>query len=212
MDESSNQLNMTADELEKKVKLHNVIQSVVSLGLIPISFVLWYLSYLFFRITFYFVLSLFVDDAWHHSFYVAMLCLVPLAVEGFRQTRPLFDSASYMESDLYDNFITETETGSALNWYFGNPTGAAFMITQFLYCAPRSMILSIRAWQDRVMVSGEAYEQAAFILNELRTVRKWIPAERYENNGAALSVLYQLKLIWFNDKDGPMVRYPAGQD
>jgi hypothetical protein len=203
---------MTAAEIENKVKLHNVIQTVVSIALVPVSFVLWYLSYLFFRITFYYVLAVFVDEAWSYSFYVALLCLIPLAIEGARLTGPLFDPAGYLESDLYDNFITETETGSAMNWYLGNPTGAAYMIPQFLYCAPRSMVLAVRSWRDRILVGSEAYEQAAFILNELRSVRKWIPTESYENHASGLTILYQLKLIWFNDKDGPMVRYPPEQD
>jgi hypothetical protein len=204
---------MTAAEITRRVKFHNAMQWFLCIGMVPLSLVLWWISWWFFRLAIYLPLELFYEGAWTASFFLAWPCLIPLAVDGIRHARPLFDMEEYMKSDFFNNFVSQSESGSAMNAYFGDPIEIAFLISQVLYCAPRAMVLALQAWRSFLPDSETSATDASRILAELRTSRKWIPAHNYRQSGAALMVLNDLELIWTEVRDGQVeLRYPPGEN
>jgi len=203
---------MSPEEIIRRVKLHNAAQMVLGVGLIPLSLFLWWISFWFFRLAFYISLHYLIDDAWTVTLYVAWLCMIPLAVEGFRHGRPLFDLGEYARSGFYDNFLRQSRSGRVINAYYGNPAGVAFLVSQMLFAAPRTIVVAIKALRSRLPTSADVARHAARILRELRTSRKWTPADEYKQFGAPLMVLDRLHLIWTEYESGHLeIRYPAGE-
>jgi hypothetical protein len=204
---------MSPEELVRRVKIHNAVQLAVGIGLIPVSILLWFVSFWFFHIAFYMPLRFLFDSAWTITFYVAWLCMIPLAIEGVRHTRPLFSLSEMTRSGFYDNFLMQTESGFAISWYYNHPTLIMFWVTQVLYAAPRTMVLAIKSLRCFLPADESTVRDAARILGELRASRKWALAEQYKDFGAALVLLRTLRLIWTEDKSGDVtIRYPAGSD
>ncbi len=204
---------MNQADLQKRVKLYNSGQiwkgAVLAVG----SLALWIVSFWTVRIMVSIPLYSFGFPFWRTSFYVALAFLVLLAVEGVRYAKPLFDLHDYTKSAYYDNFIMQSQSGRAMSIYHGNPLGIAYLVSQALFCAPRTAVHSVRAFRS-FAPSGEAtVAEAAQILTELKERREWVLASCYSNRGAALMLLDRLRLIWVELESGETrIRYPAGID
>ncbi len=203
---------MPSKTIAQRVRLHNALQLFLGVGLIPVSFCLWWISFSFFRFAFFWPLQFVLDNASTIAFYVAWLCMIPLAIEGVRRTRSLFDLNDYVHSDFYDNFVMQSQSGRALSAYYGQPIAMAYLVTQVLFAAPQTMMVSIRSFRSLLPTDETIARDATRILRELRKSRKWTPAEEYKEYGAALMLLDKLDLIWTENKSGRIeIRYPAGE-
>lgn len=202
---------LTQADIAGRVLLHNALQLVLGVACIPASIFLWWFSFKFFQAAFTKFFEIFLDSGSTIGFYLAWLCMIPLAIEGVRNTRPLFDLSEYARSGFYDNFIMQSSSGRALSWMHGHPGARAFWITQILFSAPRTMVLAFKSLRSFLPVSSDIAADAARILSELRSSRQWTPAAEYKQHGAALKVLRDLHLIWTEEKSGQLeIRYPAG--
>ena len=203
---------MTAEELSRRVTNHNLVQIGIAVGCIPASLFLWYFSFWFFRAAFFLALDLFIDNAGTISLILAWLCMIPLLIEGVRNTRPLFEASEIGRSGFSGMMQVWQDRSSAVGYRVAQYGAAMFMITQVLYAAPRTMVLAIKALKSRLPADEATVGSAATILSELKASRDWTLAETYQDRGAALTLLMRMELIWADDKGGAMqVRYPAGQ-
>ena len=75
--------------------------------------------------------------------YIAIGAMALLAVDGVRHGAPLFDLGEFTKSDHYTNFFFQSDTGFALNWYYYSPIQIMWLVSQFLYCAPRTSVLAV---------------------------------------------------------------------
>ena len=202
---------MDRTDLQKRVGLHNASQIAIGLALVPGSIALWIASFWTARILFAVSAFALGFSVWRISFYVALAFLVLLAVEGVRYGKPLFDLREYTKSAYYDNFIMQSESGRALNWLAGSPMGIAYLVSQALFCAPRTAVHAVRAFRSLVPRDEATVAEAAKVLTELEGRREWVPASRYSHHGAALMLLDRLRLIWVKIESGEtQIRYPAG--
>lgn len=200
-------------DLQKRVSLHNGGRIAMGLLLVPGSMALWIASFWTVRILVAFPLFAFGVPFWRISSYVALAFLVLLAVEGVRYGKPLFDLQEYTKSAYYDNSIMQSQSGRALSWYAGHPPGIAYLVSQALFCAPRTAVHAVRAFRSLVPRDEATVAEAAKILTELKARREWVPASRYSNRGAALMLLDRMRLIWVDIESGETrIRYPAGMD
>jgi hypothetical protein len=150
-----------------------------------------------------------VDHVKSWSFDFACVATALLAVEGFRYHRRVFDLIAYHESAYYRGALLETDTGHALNAYYGNPAGMAYLVSQTLFSAPRSTVLAIKSFRALERVSPALAEDAAVIYNALYAQRGWMPASELPHRGRPLALLDKLKLIWTEiDANGCRVRIP----
>ena len=202
---------MDQTDLQERVSRHNAGQIAIGLTLVPGSIALWIASFWTVRILFAFPLFAFGFPFWRISLYVALAFLVLLAIEGARYGKPLFNLQEYTKSAYYDNFIMQSQSGRLLNWRAGSPLGIAYLVSQALFCAPRTSVHAVRAFRSLVPRDEATVAEAAQVLTELEAQREWVPASRYSHHGAALMLLDRLRLIWVEIESGEtQIRYPAG--
>ncbi len=198
-------------DLQKRVKLHNAVRIAMGVILGIGSLALWVASFWIVRIMVAIPLFALGFAGWRIGFYAALAFLPLLAVEGVRYGKPLFDLHEYTKSAYYDNFIMQSQSGWALHWYAGSPLGIAYLVSQALFCAPRTSVHAVRAFRSLVPRDEATVAEAARILTELSERREWVPASRYSHCGAALMLLDRLKSIWVDIESGEtQIRYSAG--
>lgn len=203
---------MKTDDLRKRVQLHNGLQWFLGIGLIPVSLALWVISFFLIRFLFALPLNVLGLDGWAIATYIAVVFIIALAIEGVRYGKPLFEVTTYTNSMFYDNFVMNSESGRALNWYYHSPSGAAFLLAQFFFCAPRSAVHAVTALRSRLPTQGAVIEKAARILQYLKQERKWVRVGEFPDSIDALYLLRMLHLIWIDETDSELlVRYPAGK-
>lgn len=200
-------------DLQKLVSQHNTGQIAMGLVLVPGSMALWLASFWTVRILVAFPLFAFGFPFWRISFYAALAFLVLLAIEGVRYGKPLFDLREYTRSAYFDIFAMQTESGRALSSRTLSLPGEAYLVSQALFCAPRTAVHAVRAFRSLVPRDEATVAEAAQILTELEARREWVLASRYSNRGAALMLLDRMRLIWVDIESGETrIRYPAGID
>ncbi|MDP7014690.1 MAG: hypothetical protein QGG36_02715 [Pirellulaceae bacterium] len=181
-------------------------------ALIPTSLLLWWVSYKFFRFCFYVALATITESADVISLWMSIFALAVLAFEGSRYREKLFNVNNYLESDMFDNFLMESQSARTASYYFGHPTVVAYWLSQFFYAAPRTAVLSIHYLRSRLPTDEEAFVNAARILRELKESHEWSPAIQYRRHVDAVLILDALHLIWTKEEHGQVVlRYPAGE-
>ncbi len=158
-------------------------------------------SFWIFRILFAIPLWAFGYSGWTIGYYGALAALVPLAIEGWRYKEKLFDPAVYAHSGYSQNVLLDNPTGHAVSWYFGQPLGMAFLISQALFCAPRSAVHAVRAFRSILRANRETTAEAARITQELKQSAVWTSALAYKDEAAAMLLLRRLDLLRF--RDGP---------
>jgi hypothetical protein len=184
----------------------------VTLGVGGLFF--WWLSFWVWRVLFLVLAGLLgYFDLWDTSFYVAAGGTLLLAIEGVRYRREVVGLQDYHTSIYYDNPLTDTTTGSAMNVLLGSPMGIAYLVSQMLFCAPRTTVQAIQNLRGLIRVEPATIEAAASIHESLREDRRWVPIATFPNSGAALCLLDRLNLIWTECKGGEvLVRIPAGAE
>ena len=170
-------------------------------------------SFWFVRVMFTLSLNVLGFDGGKFGVYVAWLAVFLLVVEGLRHSKPLFDISEYACSGYYKNFVIQSKSDYGPSRYCGNPAGVAFLISQALFLAPRTIVLSVQAFRSLVPADEQTARDASRILSELRKTCQWTFALKYADNGPALVLLRNLKLIWIETElDDVKIRYPAGSD
>jgi hypothetical protein len=175
---------------------HNLLYAFAGIGIGLGTILLWPLSFGVVRFLFAFPYAMYdPDHAWSIGYYVAWGFMALLAFEGFKHSRPLFDLKDYTDSDFYNNVMVKTDTGSALETYYGNPLGIAYLVSQFLYCAPRTTVESIKAFRSIIRTNKQTVEEGQRVFQQLALKDDWIEVAEVEKYGAALCLLDRLELI-----------------
>ncbi|MCE9544750.1 MAG: hypothetical protein K8T25_04420 [Planctomycetia bacterium] len=206
--------------LMSRIKRHNALHLCMGIVWIPVSVALWIGSFYLFRWLFGFGLWGLENSgvplgapAGTIAYYVAIGATILLAIDGFRYRGELFNLLEYARSGYREHWLLESRSIRTLNAYNHNPLGMAYMISQALFCAPRSTVQIIRSFGLRLPTQTDTVNHAARILEALRQSRQWEPVERYQDFHRSLSLLVRMRLIWLQEQHGDWtVRYPAGED
>jgi hypothetical protein len=190
---------MTVEELLRRVRLRNAFHLGMGIVLVPTSLALWVASFYVFWGLFAIPLCAFGYKGWTIGYYGAWAAMIPLAIEGWRYKEKLFDPLVFAKSGYYQNALTDTRTGRAMDFYFGGPMGMAFLVSQFLFCAPRSAVHAVREFRSTLRTDPATAAEAARIAQELKQSANWLPASAYKDSGAALALLRRLDLLRFRD-------------
>lgn len=207
---------MTHSSLTQRAQLFNALQIGLGVLLIPVSLVCWVLSFIVFRWLFYFPVStiwsteLFGYTTWGVSFYLALACTLLLAVEGVRYAKPLFSLDTYVTSAFHDNWFIQSDTGEALAWNYYNPQAMAFLVSQFLFCAPRTAVHSYKAFRSLVKTDNATLNRALDILKLLEQANGWVSLARFPSDAESIILLRRLYLVWihFEDDEHGEIRTP----
>jgi hypothetical protein len=206
---------MTAADLRRRLRRHNLIQVGSGIVLILGAIVLWPLSYWVFRVLFYIPLAAVgLRNADAISLYLTWAGMALLVVEGCRNTRPLFDLKDFSQSVYYQNPVAGSASGRAASramFGVGNPMAFSYLVSQFLFCAPQTSVLAVKALRSVIRAAPGAFEQAAQAYTVLAEQRRWIPASQFRHWMAGVMLLDRLGLIWTEVKAGEMqLRIPPG--
>jgi hypothetical protein len=203
---------MDQAELQRILWRHNALYLISGILLIPVAVALWLASFWVFRMLFYIPFSYTGNPrAWDISFWVAVAAILLLVYEGRRYTRPLFDLMDYSQSVYANNPITDSDFGT-WNARSGGPIVWAYVISQFLFCAPRSSAIAVQSLRAVIRATPATLTRASEILTQLSQQRHWFAVSDLPNAGAALHVLDQLGLIWTRVENGEaQVRIPPGE-
>jgi hypothetical protein len=203
---------MTTSSLERLIRRHNAACLAVGIALGVGGLVFWWLSFWIFRwlfLTLTFLIG--YHHLWNQSFYAAAGATLLLLIEGVRYRRDVVGLKDYRNSFYGDSLLTDTTTGSAMNIYEGNPPGMAYLVSQTLFCAPRTTVQAIEWLRDFTPCRPAIVETAARIYNRLDEEDAWLPVSTFFGGGAALCLLDRLRLIWTDCKDDVVsVRIPPG--
>ncbi len=201
---------MTETELRRLVRNYNRQQILVGCCAAVGAVALWLIAFWVWR--FFAGLWLGIlgfDHVKSWSFEIAIVLTALLAIEGVRYHKRLFNLVEYHESAYYQGGLLETDTGHALNAYYGNPAGAAYLISQGLFSAPRSTVFAIQFFRSIIRASDDTIAAATEVYNALKLQRGWVSVGVFPSHGRALALLDKLKLIWTEVRaDGCHVRIP----
>ena len=197
---------ISREQLRQRAIWHNWLHVGAGVLLIPTSLCLWWLSFWAVRWTLVFILHSLGLESWTASFYIAWLAMLVLVVDGVRYSAPLLTMRTFMDSDFYPYFSRALPEDRA------TPL-AAWLASQLLYCAPRSLVLALRSFRTLVATDDDVVARAAAIRRELAESGKWTPAAHFSAADEALLLLERLELIWVNrDSEIITVRIPSGGD
>jgi hypothetical protein len=200
---------MTKDQLRQMLWRKNTFNLVLGVLLLPGSLLLWLLSFWIFNVIYYIPLYWIGQFFWPRldaasvSWYIALFCIIALAIDGLRYSRQLFDLHEFSQSSLGTSSLSTTSSGRIVNAaILGNPVGKAYFISQFLYLAPESTLQGIKALRSRLPEDAKTIRQATEIFNQLYRDRQWVARDSYVDRAAAVGVLERLRLIWTRNKNG----------
>jgi hypothetical protein len=207
---------MTAERLTHLVRRHNAIQYCVGvLGLCG-SAVLWFASFWVFRLMTLAWVSLLRTaeilrrdfDGSSISFFIAIGCTLVLAIEGLRRSLPVFDLIEFHDSAYFSRH-TSINSGSGRG--LSDAFAGAWLLSQFLFSAPRATIIAVGALRSVVSTNREIVEQAALVLTKLEEDRRWTAPTDFGDCAQAVQLLHRLNLIWVEtDENEFKIRFPAG--
>jgi hypothetical protein len=201
---------MTTSSLERLIWRHNAACLAAGIALAVGGLVFWWLSFWIFRWLFLILTYLLgYRGLWNMSFYVAAGGTLLLLIEGVRYRRDMVGLKDYQTSMYFDNFLTYRTMGPDLNFYRTNPLGIAYIISQTLFCAPRTTVQAIEWLRGFTRGKPAIVETATRIYNRLDEEDAWMPVSIFPGDGAALCLLDRLRLIWTDCKDDVVtVRIP----
>jgi hypothetical protein len=211
---------LTESELVRRIRLQNAVQWGMALLLVPLSIGLWILSFYIF----WWLFAIGVDglqrsgvrmggSANNISFYIALCATIVLAFDGFRYKQELFDLLAYHRHGYGQYHLDPKGSAAALHEYAGRPLDVAYLVSQFLFCAPRSTVHFFRCLASRLPSDPDTVAQAARVHKEVRAARQWEPLEQYQSALKGVGLLAKMKLVWLQEKNGDwMIRYPTASD
>ena len=199
---------MTDDDLLQRIRRHNAVHLALGVLLVPSAILLWFASFWVFRVLFVLPCVLFGNyEMWPTSFYVAWGCVPLLAVEGLRYRKQLFSLSEYTESLHYAAFKM-----TAMHAHDSNPFGTAWIISRFLFCAPRATVHAAKEFRSIIRVPEETVRAATEIVNRLAQERRWIPWSELSEFGPSVLLLGRLRLVWTKiDNEELQLRIPPRQ-
>jgi hypothetical protein len=201
---------MTTAALERLIRRHNAACLAAGIALGIGGLVFWWLSFWIFRWLFLVLTYLLgYHSLWNASFYVAAGATLLLLVEGVRYRRDVVDLKDYQTSIYFDNVLKGRSLGWDMNFHDANPLGIAYIISQTIFCAPRTTVQAIEWLRGFTPCQPSVVETAVRIYNLLDNEDGWMPVSAFPEGGAALCLLDRLRLIWTDCKDDVVtVRIP----
>ena len=182
-----------AERIRRK---HNLIQFAKGTGLGVASVALWYVSFWVFKFVFLVPMWMFgLKPSWKTGTIVAVGCMLVLAIEGVRYGKQVFDAQAYAES-LYGAGLTGTLQEGILGRMVGRPLGVAYVISQILLSAPRTAVLSIKAFRSVVFMNEEERALAEAAIGDLAHKNRWVPLDTCGEYAPVLLKLKAMEVVW----------------
>jgi hypothetical protein len=193
---------MTESQLERLVRLHNWQQFALGVGLSVAAIVLWIVSFLIWRgLALVWLHALSVGNPREKSLLIAIGLTIVLAIDGFRYRKKLFDLIEFHDSIYYTSSLRESGSLFAMNVHRGDPMALAYLVSQVLFCAPRTTVLALNHFRSILRPTSETVANATQVYAELKSRRAWMAVREFENRGAELCILDKLDLIWTEFED-----------
>jgi hypothetical protein len=197
---------MDERQLRGLLERHNREELVWGLGIAAGSVLLWLLSYLI-AAAFVLLIVTVIFHKYPHGWLVNGITagvLVILLVDGIRHTGELFDLRRFRHSfySIGANQIHVGWTVSGPSVTRGNPLQAAFAISQFLLCAPRSSLAAIRRLRNRTRIDDAMLARAVTCLQTLARDSNWHDVSSFGRDAPALAYLDLLGLLWTRLENG----------
>jgi len=201
---------MTEADLKRRVWRHNALQIATGTAATLWAVVMWPISFWLMRFLASKPFELAdVKVGWDIGFYLALVGLALLALEGVRYWRLIVaDREDGGESDFAD-ILGLSPGGGAL--YYN--VGGAHILVHLMLSAPRMTAQAICVPRRLIRTTSAAYIQGAAVYNRLAEERKWMPLSEWSNCRAGVFLLDRLRLIWTRLENGEtQLRIPPGSD
>lgn len=191
---------MNESDLRSLLERHNQRELAWGVFIAFTSVLLWLISYVIVAVFVLLIVAI-IFRQYPHAVLVNSITLVVMAVllfDGIRFTGKLFDFDRYRNSfySIGANQIHASVSGSDVSVTHGNPLQAAFGISQFLLCAPRSSLAAFRHVQSRVRIDDDQICVATKLFHELAQTRSWIDVVRFGKDAGTLAYLDVADLLW----------------
>ena len=200
---------MTPEAFRSHIRTHNAVQVFVGLLSLAGAPLLWWFSFWVIRIMFWLATSWFLGEKTAQvTFWIAVVGVVILAVEGLRQGWEMFtleDVAARPRIPLLMPIGAK---------YAGDLQGWSYLLTQMLFVAPRVTLAGLQALRDLLRPGRFTIELAVQIHNDLAARRAWVGLEEYPGGVAAAGLLKRLGLIWLEEDEqsgAVRLRIPPGE-
>jgi hypothetical protein len=203
---------MTESDIREQAHQHNVLNLALGLLMVPLSALMWWISYWAIRVVAWIVLRGLAEifqarwDVAGLSRYIALGGLALLVVEGVFMVRTAGGVRDYFSA--HGDWIGMRSMGTI---YYDRMAGMAYMLSHFLFLAPEATLRAVAMLRHRMPEDEQTARAAARLLGELAADRRWRPLDRSDE--AAAGVLHALKLIWVRETDGlTEIRIPPASD
>lgn len=187
---------MTEEAIRNYVARHNTCERWKSIGFVLLALPLWLISFalLFLMAAFpLFMLQLTESPRWPLIFAIAMCIL--LIHRAWREGSAVF--SEYRRPGL------EEVSGGAcvINHYSNRVTAVAYLLTQFLYCAPVCTVAAIRHHAAQRKFDDAEFASIEVIVRGLLDYTPWQEIERFDAFGGLIYKLHSVGLVLF--REGP---------
>lgn len=184
---------MKTINIQEQVRLHNSRNFGKGILFCMISAVCWYISYWLVHTLALIPLDGFgIGSAEMLSHVIACAAMGILLFEGFRFGKPhikLGDIGSWRATGTYGGY----EMAKTL--------GYMYFISQILFCAPRSLIYSMKSFRNIIRTDDGFIEKGNALLERIVENNQWLDKEAIGDEHV-LSGLYKMKLIHFREHAG----------
>ena len=201
-------------DLEEHLIAHNRKHRIRRVLYVLASIPLWWLSYWIIRVLVHIPVTLLTGSRTAVKV-AAWMMMALLLVEGARKAKEIVSADRYMNS-VFLHGLTGTREERTLRFAFArvhgvpDPLAVGFVVSEILFCAPRTVV---KAWESHraiVTATRELREEAQDLFDLLLTERRWVQVEEYRDRAEALGVLDRADLLWNRIKDEVgEIRIPA---
>ena len=184
--------------LKKKLDLHNKIKTGLTIAFVLFAIVLFVISFFAANLVSWFILVNLIQDAEFYSFWIAVVFVVVLLVEGLRSAKYMMEQQSADESlGTINDIVSGSHFYYERGWLY-----ATHFFSHFLFAAPYAIIRAMEESKKIVKADDSAITQASNAWNILKqNPKKWTPVSQLSQYGPGLIVLYKMELIWIESEE-----------
>jgi len=193
---------MDAATLKKKLDLHNKIKLGLTIAFALFAIVLFVVSFFIADFVAWFILSSLFDNAAVYSFWIAVVFVIILLVEGLRSARYFFEQQSSDESfGAINDWVGSSPFYYERGWLY-----TSHLFSHFLFAAPYAVLRAVEE-SRRIIKANDVYiTQAANAWVYLkRNPKKWTPVHQLNHLGVGLIILYKMGMVWIEDDENGCV-------
>ena len=176
-------------DISSLIRAHNkglILKMVMS---VILSFVCYYLAYLFFRYTFSFVCDGFRLDLDAHWFVIVPIAILLLmTITYFLSWRKGDDTGDVNDSFFAMGFVEYTAGAVIVNNYTQQLTGPAYVMSAIFHQGPARLIRVYEYYGSRIPDTTEVINKVTLARDSLKSANKWQDVSLYGNQ--ALEVIY----------------------